>query len=210
MLDLTRPLAVVTPTLDAAVLHALAATTAWASGAQVHRMAGAGSPDGVRKVLARLVEQGIVLAEHHPHATLYLLNRDHVAAGPIVALTRLRGEIIDRITTAVTHWSPPLVHASLFGSFARAEAGTASDIDVLLVLTPEAGADQDRRTTQLDELGRDILAWTGNRAQIVDVTPAVLAAMVAAGDPLVESWRVDHVHLAGTRLLDLLRQVRAS
>ena len=78
------------------------------------------------------------------------------------------------------------------------------------MLTPEAGADQDRRTTQLDELGRDILAWTGNQAQIVDVTPAVLAAMVAAGDPLVESWRVDDVHLAGTRLLDLLRQVRAS
>jgi predicted nucleotidyltransferase len=208
--DLTRPLAVVTPTLDAAVLQALAATTAWASGARVHRMAGSGSPDGVRKVLARLVEQGIVLAESHPHATLYLLNRDHVAAGPLVALTRVRGEIIDRITAAVTTWSPPLLHASLFGSFARAEAGSASDIDVLLVLTAEAGADHDRRTAQLAQLGADILSWTGNRAQIVDVTPEVLAAMVAAGDPLVESWRVDAVHLTGIRLLDLLRQTRAS
>ena len=45
-MDLAMPLAVVTPTLDAAVLHALAATTARASGAQVHRMAGTGSPDG--------------------------------------------------------------------------------------------------------------------------------------------------------------------
>ena len=58
---LTRP-PVVTPTLDAAVLHARAATTARASGAQVHQMAGTGSPDGVRRVLARLVAQGIVLA----------------------------------------------------------------------------------------------------------------------------------------------------
>src|SRR5450756_1807365 len=54
LMDLAMPLAVVTPTLDAAVLHALAATTARASGAQVHRMAGMGSPDGVRRVLTRL------------------------------------------------------------------------------------------------------------------------------------------------------------
>ena len=86
-MDLAMPLAVVTPTLDAAVLHALAATTARASGAQVHRMAGTGSPDGVRKVLTRLVAQGIVLADEYPNATLYLLNRDHVAAEAIVALT---------------------------------------------------------------------------------------------------------------------------
>ena len=118
--DLSNPLAVVTPTLDAAVLLALAATTGWATGAQVHRMAGAGSDDGVRRVLARLVDQGIVLADQHPHATLYSLNRNHVAADAIVSLTRLRAEIIDRIGVALKNWSPsPPVHASLFGSFAR-------------------------------------------------------------------------------------------
>jgi predicted nucleotidyltransferase len=208
--DLTRPLLVVTPTLDAAVLQALAATTAWASGAQVHRMAGTGSPDGVRKVLARLVDQGIVLAEEYPHATLYLLNRNHVAADTIVALTRLRGDIIDRITAEVTNWDPPPLHASLFGSFARGEANAASDIDILVVLTAEAAADQESQTMQLDQLARDILSWTGNRAHIVDATPTVLAAMVAADDPLVDSWRADHIHLTGTRIRDLLRQVSVS
>jgi hypothetical protein len=34
-MDLSNPLAVVTPTLDAAVLQALAATTGWATGAHV-------------------------------------------------------------------------------------------------------------------------------------------------------------------------------
>lgn len=202
---LARPLAVVTPTLDAAVLQALAATTGWATGAQVHRLAGTGSPDGVRKVLSRLVVQGIVLTDDHRHATLYLLNRDHVSAGPLVALTRVRSEIISRVTEAVTNWSPPLLHASLFGSFARAEAGTSSYIDVLLVLTPEAGTDQDRRTAQLARLSTDIVSWTGNRAQIVDITSDALAAMVSAGDPLIESWRADNVHVTGPRLPDLLR-----
>lgn len=31
--------------------------------------------------------------------------------------------------------------------------------------------------------------------------------MIAAEDPLLVSWRTDHIHLMGTRLLDLLRSV---
>lgn len=201
------PLAVVTPTLDAAVLHALAATTAWTSGARVHLMAGRGSPDGVRRVLARLVAQGIVLADEHPHATLYLLNREHVAADAIVALTRARTTIIDRITDASSRWSPEPVHASLFGSFARAEATTTSDIDVLVVIGPAAAADSDARAAQTDQLATDVLRWTGNRGHIVDPTPETLAAMIAGNDPLVASWRVDHINLMGIRLLDLLRSL---
>ena len=206
-MDLAMPLAVVTPTLDAAVLHALAATTARASGAQVHRMAAAGSPDGVRKVLTRLVAQGIVLADEYPNATLYLLNRDHVAADAIVALTRLRTPIIERITDALSRWSPEPVHASLFGSFARGEATTTSDIDILVVIGPAGAADQDARAAQIEHLAADVLRWTGNRGHIVDPTPDILAAMTAADDPLVASWRTDHIHLKGTRLLDLLRSV---
>ena len=206
-MDLAMPLAVVTPTLDAAVLHALAATTARASGAQVHQMAGTGSPDGVRRVLARLVGQRIVLADEHPNATLHLLNRDHVAADAIVALTRRRTTIIDRITEALSTWSPEPMHASLFGSFARGEATTISDIDILVVISPAGAADQDARATQIDQLAADILRWTGNHGHIVDSTSDILAAMTAADDPLAASWRTDHIHLKGTRLLDLLRSV---
>jgi predicted nucleotidyltransferase len=207
-MDLSHPLAVVTPTLDAAVLHALAATTSWASGAQVHRMAAAGSDDGVRRVLARLVEQGIVLAEDHPPARLYLLNREHVAADAIVALTRLRIEILGRITKELSQWSPEPLHASLFGSFARGEAGVSSDIDILLVGGPADSADEGSRAEQVDRLAVDIHRWTGNRAHVIEVTPDTLGAMIAADDPLVESWRSDTVHLMGARLLDLLRSAR--
>lgn len=206
-MDLSRPLAVVTPTLDAAVLQALAATTSWVSGLQVHRLGGAGSPDGVRKVLARLVRQGIVLASEHPHATLYALNRDHVAAQSIVSLTLLRGVVVERISAAFGAAPVPVLHASLFGSFARGEATVDSDIDVLVVLDVPDRAPDDGRAAFLDELAVDVRRWTGNRAQIVDLRPPVLAEMVAAGDPLVDSWRADHVHLAGIRLLDLLRRL---
>jgi predicted nucleotidyltransferase len=205
VVDLTVPLTVVTPTLDAAVLQALAATTSWASGAQVHRTAGTGSADGVRKVLIRLAGQGIVHAQDQPPATLYRLNRDHVAAGAVVALTRLRQVIIDRITAEIAAWDPPLLHASLFGSFARGDADSDSDIDLLLIPTGEdaAGSGLEEATARL---AKDVYAWTGNRAHIVTPTLTVVAAMLAAGDPLVESWRVEQVHLAGARLSDVLRR----
>lgn len=206
-MDLSRPLAVVTPTLDAAVLAALAARTGWASGSQVHRLGGAGSPDGVRRVLARLVHQGIVLADEHPHATLYALNRDHVAADAVLALTRLRGAVIDRIIGAVDAAPWPVLHASLFGSFARGEATADSDIDILVVFESDDPSSSDVRAAFLDDLAGSVRRWTGNRADVVNPTPAMLAEMVAAHDPLLASWRADHVHVTGVRLLDLLRRV---
>jgi predicted nucleotidyltransferase len=202
-MDLSNPLAVVTPTLDAAVLQALAATTGWATGAHVHRLAGTGSDDGVRRVLARLVDQGIVLADQHSHATLYLLNRDHVAAVAIASLARLRGVIIDRIRGALESWSPVPVHASLFGSFARGEATADSDIDLLVITDPKVNLN--KTTEAVDRLAADIRKWTGNSVQIVDRNPDELAAMIATDDPLVASWRADHIDLMGARLLDLLR-----
>ena len=207
-MDLSNPLAVVTPTLDAAVLQALAATTGWATGAHVHRLAGTGSDDGVRRVLSRLVDQGIVLDDQHSHATLYLLNRDHVAADAIVTLTRLRGVIIDRIEGALESWSPVPVHASLFGSFARAEATSDSDLDLLVVTEPKSNPDMTAEA--VDQLAADIRKWTGNNAQIVDCNPDELAAMSASDDPLVASWRADHIDLMGARLVDLLRDLRRS
>ena len=108
---------------------------------------------------------------------------------------------------AVSHWSPEPVHASLFGSFARGEATTNSDIDILVVIGPAGTADQDARATQIDQLSADVLKWTGNRGHIVDPTPDTLAAMIAAEDPLFVSWRTDHINLMGIRLLDLLRSL---
>lgn len=207
-MDLANPLATVTPTLDAAVLLALSCTTGMSTGRQVHRMAATGSPDGVRKVLARLVGQGIVEAEDHAHATLYRLNRDHVAAEAIVELTRLRTRIVDKIKDAIQGWDVAPVHASLFGSFARGQAGRDSDIDILLVKDP-APVDEDVWQGQIDRLERDVLRWTGNPAHIVNVTTDRLAVMLAPEeDPLIGSWRAECVELTGQRLLDLFRTTR--
>ncbi len=208
-MDLSFPLATVAPTLDAGVLHVLAATTAECTAAEIHRRLGHGSDEGVRKVLARLVRQGVVLVATPARYPLYRLNRDHVAVPHIEALTRVRDEIVERIRQEVAGWRVEPLHAGLFGSFARGAANADSDIDVLLVRPePSAEFDEDVWLSQLDGLDRGIRAWTGNAAQIVDLTPATLRQMAHEDDPLVESWRVEDIPVCGERLVQLLRELR--
>ena len=208
-MNLSFPLAAITPTLDAGVLHVLAATTAGCSAAEVHRRLGHGSDEGVRKVLARLVTQGVVLVETPARYPVYRLNREHVAAPLIEALTRVRDEIVGRIRTELAGWEVKPSHAGLFGSFARGDADGESDIDVLLV-RPDSPAelDEDAWLEQVDSLDRRIRAWTGNPAQIVDLAPATLGVMARDADPLVDSWRAEDIQLHGRPFAELLRRLR--
>ncbi len=140
---------------------------------------------------------------------VYVLNRDHVAVPHIEALTRVRTEVVDRIRGEIGSWKVAPIHAGLFGSFARGEATADSDIDLLLVRPdPLDAAGDDEWLAQLDRLDRGIRAWTGNAAQLIDLTPTTLAAMARAGEPLVDSWRAEVISLHGERLLDLLRRLR--
>lgn len=93
---------------------------------------------------------------------------------------------------------------SLFGSAARGDGGTDSDLD-LLVVRPD-DADDETWEAQLYESGTRILAATGNRAAWFVTTPADLRRAVKAGEPSIAECRRDNVHLAGRRLDQLLRE----
>jgi predicted nucleotidyltransferase len=196
----------VTPSLDATVLQVLAATTSPSTGGEVARRTAHGSREGVRRVLARLVSQGVVLADARAGVTLYSLNREHVLADPIIQITRARSAIIDRITHRLSQWEPTPRHASLFGSFARGDADNDSDIDVLVVLSDTGEDDVGVSEAAADDLSQAIRRWTGNHAHIVTTRTSVIADMRESRDPLLDSWRADHVHLWGERLANLVRR----
>ena len=159
-------------------------------------------------MLARLVTQGVVLVETPARYPVYRLNRDHVAVPHIEALSRVRDAIVGNIRTEVAGWEVKPSHAGLFGSFARGDADSESDIDVLLV-GPDSPTelDEDAWLEQLDRLDRLIRAWTGNAAQIVDLAPATLGLMARDADPLVDSWRAEDIRVHGDTLLELLRRL---
>ena len=172
MVQVQNPLAVISPTLDADVLTvlALAPESRFTTG-QVQRLVPPddhGTPrsiPGIRKVLERLVEQGIVASERAGRTVLYRLNREHLAADHVVALARLRGELLDRMRQALAGWRPPPVYAAMFGSAARGQMRPDSDIDVFVVW---ADADQaSAGEAQTSAFADQVTRWTGNDTRLL-------------------------------------------
>jgi predicted nucleotidyltransferase len=172
-MELNRPLATVTPTLDGDVLTVLAGNEATFTTGQLHRVLGRHSEEGIRKVLRRLAGQGIVRADRVGNAFAYRFNSDHLAAEHIVALAALRGKLLERIESALDSWKPKPTYGAVFGSAARGSMTVESDIDLLLIRRDDI--DEDRWALQVDGLAADVSRWTGNDARILEFTVAEVA-----------------------------------
>ncbi|OGQ13770.1 MAG: hypothetical protein A2138_14735 [Deltaproteobacteria bacterium RBG_16_71_12] len=188
-MDVALPIASVIPSLDGPVLAALSTTTAPLTLTRAHRLAGRGSLQGVRRVLHRLVETGLVLEV--PGG--FVLNRDHLAAPAIAQLASLHGELAQRVRATVGAWPGKLVLVGLFGSAARRDGAEGSDIDVLLV------SDDQDAPAFADELADRIRRWTGNSAQVIALSRAELSRLRRARAPIVQSWQSDVVVIAGDK-----------
>ena len=92
--------------------------------------------------------------------------------------------------------------AALFGSIARGEATTHSEIDLALVLPDNIHSDD--REVLLDDLHDTIEPYTGNTLQIIDATRSELQRMVAKNAPLIHSWAADAQTIAGVNLTTLI------
>jgi predicted nucleotidyltransferase/DNA-binding transcriptional ArsR family regulator len=197
--DLTDPTRAVTATLDGPVLAVLARSGKPLTAGEVASQMPRGSEVGVRRSLARLVEQGIVRAEIMGRNLVHQLNRDHVAAPIADLLAGLRLELWQRLRRTLGTWNPKPLYGYVFGSTARGDGDSTSDIDLLLIHTLFPGdADPRRRSSglgdrlvgvaaefgsdrltprqaskwqrQVDELHRQVRAWTGNPLQVVEMS----------------------------------------
>ncbi len=189
-MDLASPIRSVVPSLDGPVLEALAQTNAPASLTTIHRRAGAGSLSGVRNVLERLCEHGV--AEKTPAG--YHLNRDHLAAEPIIALASLRGRFCERVTAWLLRRPETVLAAGVYGSFARRNGSPRSDIDLLVIVSNE-----DDVVALRDDLAAAVPSWTGNEGQVVVLTTGEVDALRRRAEPIVASWEQDLQMLLGDR-----------
>jgi Nucleotidyltransferase domain len=164
------------------------------------------SANRASQVLSVLADHGLVTVEPHGSGRLCRLNRFHLAADPLLALVGLRPRTIEFLRSEVASWTQRAIHVSLFGSAARGDGDTSSDLD-LLVIRPDTDEVGDAAwEEQLSGSGERILAATGNRAAWFVITPVDLRRAVTAGEPIIGEWRRDGVHLAGRRLEPLLRE----
>jgi predicted nucleotidyltransferase len=198
-MDLSDPTRAVTPTLDGTVLAVLAAAGKPLTVGQVAQQAVRGSEIGIRRSLARLVEQGIVRATLMGRNQVHELNRDHIAAGVAEMLAGLRTELWRRFRDELTRWRLRPLYASVFGSAARGDGDESSDIDLMLIHPPLPGEKKPARISpslrsqitdalgdfalssaemdaarqwegQVDRLRELVEGWTGNALQIVDLS----------------------------------------
>jgi len=194
---LDRPMLTVTPTIDGGVLSVLARAEAAFTAPKVQRLLDRHSVPGVRKVLNRLVEQGIVNADQAGRTLTYRLNRDHLAAAPIIELAHLDDALIERIRAAVATWDRAPLLVMLFGSAATGRMRVDSDIDVFVVANEPRDA-VDLWRAQLSDLELDITKWTGNDARVLAYT---VEDLMHTNDVVVDDIARDGLLIAGDRTL---------
>jgi predicted nucleotidyltransferase len=198
-MDLSDPTRSIASTLDGAVLAVLATAGKPLTVGQVAHQTVRGSEIGIRRSLARLVEQGTVRATLMGRNQVHELNHDHVAVPVADLLAGLRTELWRRFRNEFASWRPRPLYACVFGSAARGDGDEASDIDLLLVHPPFPGEKKPARLSpnlraQLaDALGGALLSsseqeplplwesqidrlrdlaerWSGNSLQVVDLS----------------------------------------
>jgi predicted nucleotidyltransferase len=203
-MDLSRPWALIRSPVDMEVLLVLLGTTRPLTGREVARLVRAGSQPAVNAALRRLAEEGLVRAEEAGNAYLHTFNREHLGAQAVEMLAGIRRELERRLRAEIGEWEISPAHVSMFGSAARGDGDTRSDIDLFVVRPADVPEDDPDWRDQLDRLSDHVHDWTGNRAVLSEVSVADVRRLRRDRPPVVEELRRDAITLAGPAPIELL------
>ena len=109
----------------------------------------------------------------------------------LVAGDAARSELIRRIRSVINTWKSEVLLVGLFGSAARRDGNSSSDIDILIV------SDSRNLKELADQLASQVTAWTGNPAQIVAINRKELKRLRQAREPIVGHWQSELVVISG-------------
>jgi hypothetical protein len=196
-MELSHPLRVVTPTLDGDILRILALAETEFTPPEIHRLVGEHSVAGIRKGLERLVTQGIVLQRDAGRASLYQLNRKHLAASAVIGLAQLKEELLTRLRHELSEWAVHSSYAALFGSAARNDMRADSDIDLFVVRPDAVDSDDEAWSEQLYELANTVYGWTGNNANVLELGETEVNEGAKDEDPVVVAVNEEGIRIQG-------------
>lgn len=190
-MNLTDPSLSWTSALDGPVLSVLAEYDRPLTVAEIAEKADRGTEIGIRRVIQRLVAQGIVIGIAIGKRSGYVLNRQHVAADGVIRLAGLHRVLWSRMAEHIAHWPSKPVLARIFGSAARGDGDETSDIDVLLVRPATA---------------QEIRLERSTNQTLTDRLAPVAASLGPAG---ASQWRADALTQFESDLTRLDEDVRA-
>jgi predicted nucleotidyltransferase len=143
----------------------------------------------VSRELARLEREGFLRAEREGRQLYYTVNRDYPYLKPVFALLRGSVGIMPALKRAIEKVND-IEQAWIYGSFAKGEADGKSDIDLLIVGSPDQTqlAAEIRKTEQA--LRREI--------NYTVLAPQELNRRLAARDAfLVDVWNGERIEITG-------------
>ena len=190
-MNLTDPSLSWTSALDGPVLSVLAEYDRPLTVTEIAEKAARGTEIGIRRVIQRLVAQGIVSGIAIGKRSGYVLNRQHVAADGVIQLAGLRRILWSRMAEHITHWPSKPVLARVFGSAARGDGDETSDIDVLFVRPATA---------------QEIQLERSSNQTLTDLLASVAASLGQAG---ASQWRAVALTQFDSDLARLNEDVRA-
>lgn len=196
-MDLSSPITSLIPSLDAATLEVLARTESGLGTSRIASLAGRGSRRGHQNVLDRLVAHGLVLSDPTNKGHTYRLNREHLLVPALMAALDARSQLVARLAGEVAALRPRPSHASVFGSVARGAGTAVSDIDLFLVMPDGYDESSSEWESQLQSLEDTVLAWTGNRLEVLVLDETQLDRALAAGEQTIDAVRSEGLLLVG-------------
>lgn len=98
------------------------------------------------------------------------------------------------------------MHGSIFGSAARADGNSQSDIDLLVVRPSGVDAEDPIWRRQLDDLATAVLNWTGNDAGVVELPEQDLSKLRRRRPPVLANLDADAITLSGIDIESILRR----
>lgn len=206
-MNLSRPLTSLIPSLEGEVLTVLAAAEIAFTGRQVHKIIGKNSQVGVSKVLQKLVDQGIVTVQSAGTSNLYQLNREHLLAQHVIEIANVRAEFFRLMSLEVISWELHPECVAIFGSAARSDMTSDSDIDIFISRPAEIEFGDMAWRRQLTDFSLKVGRWTGNSVNAFEVGPEEVKQELGTEDGVLYSIIDQGVVLYGPP--DFLRKLRS-
>ncbi len=206
--DFRRAVEAIIPDAQGRILATLARTTAELSLSTLAELSGV-SLAHVARVIPRLVELGVVERREVPPAVLVRLNPEHLAARAVLTLSDLHHAFLGEIRVSAQRLQPAPANLTLFGSFARGDDDTHSDVDVVVVRPSSMDEDDPTWAESLTRWEAHIRRISGNTVNRIEISEGEAAKLARSRQPLWKAIRSEGIVLVGTPLADLATTAHA-
>jgi predicted nucleotidyltransferase len=207
-MNLSSPIESLIPGLRGRVLTVLVRSPLPVGLRELSRRARTTSHSSVKRVLTELLDEGLVEYALVSRGGQYIqLNRSHILAEHLVAIDRANDDVLATIRTTAATWPRQPRAIVLFGSVARGDDTSNSDVDILMVWKDEVPP-TDQWENERRHLTDIVYAMTGNTVNVTEFTRTQWEAAVARRDPFVASVEHDGALIVGTSVRALTQQSR--